>query len=123
MSTFLVVDKILSLPVVRWALVALTACLLIVTLYKYLQAGKLSLELAKSKSLLAAYENAIDMQNIAVKKLEQETKENELRLQEAVAKVSGLQLALNKRKVEVREIELTGTCDEMVKQTFKELTK
>ena len=117
------IDLLSQNRVVRWALmitiVAITALLVYYRLQYYLLT-------VANRELTAAnleYASKIEIQNEAVQKAADEYQSMALQIHDANAKAQSLQSQLAKRKVEVREIRLVGTCDEMVQQIVKEVRK
>lgn len=117
------IDLLSQNRVVRWAL--MVTIVIITTLLVYYRVQYYLLTVA-NRELTAAnleYASKIEIQNEAVKKAADEYQSMALQIHDANAKAQSLQSQLAKRKVEIRQIVLQGTCDQMVGQVLEDIRK
>jgi len=117
------IDLLSQNRVVRWAL--MVTIVIITTLLVYYRVQYYLLTVA-NRELTAAnleYASKIEIQNEAVQKAADEYQSMALQIHDANAKAQSLQSQLAKRKVEIRQIVLKGTCDQMVGQVLEDIRK
>ena len=117
------IDLLSQNRIVRWAL--MVTIVIITTLLVYYRVQYYLLTVA-NRELTAAnleYASKIEIQNEAVKKAADEYQSMALQIHDANAKAQSLQSQLAKRKVEIRQIVLKGTCDQMVGQVLEDIRK
>lgn len=117
------IDLLSQNRIVRWAL--MVTIVIITTLLVYYRVQYYLLTVA-NRELTAAnleYVSKIEIQNEAVRKAADEYQSMALQIHDANAKAQSLQSQLAKRKVEIRQIVLNGTCDQMVGQVLEDIRK
>ena len=117
------IDLLLQNRVVRWALLVITVIITAFFVYYRLQYAILGSKYTARNTKAAGYELTIDRQNAAIQQAAAEYDVMAKNLDDAAGKAQALQKQLAQRKVEVREIRLVGTCDEMVQQIVTEVRK
>ena len=123
MTFILFVDKVLDLKLVQYALLLTCVLLSVTAAWQSIRCFKLSAELTSCKKDVVVYESKLTQQNEAVNRLADDTQSKLKQVDEAELEVGKLKLKLAERKVQIKEVVLKGTCDEMVGQTIEELQK
>jgi hypothetical protein len=123
MSILLTIDSILSLPVVRWMLLAATVAALVTATWCKLQIGTVRLQRDAAQGQNASLAASLSVQNDAIKKQGDAMQQLLKKVKAANAEAEILRQNLLKRKTEIREIILTGPCENMVQQTIDEVRK
>ena len=117
------IDAILQIPLMRWALLAAAAVLLVVSTWLEISNTALEYQLQAEKGTSAEYAAKLGAQNAAIKKAGEDMQIMKLRLQTASADVAKLQTQLKQRQTVVREVILQGDCPTMVQQVIDEVRK
>ena len=118
-----IIDGFLALPVVRWLLLAATVAALATATWCKIQLGTVRLQRDAAKGQSATYEAHLNIQNAAIIKQGADMDKLLKKVQVANAEAEKIRLQMLKRKVEIREIFLTGPCDDMVQQVLDEVRK
>lgn len=115
------VDSFLAIPAVRWLLFVVVLIMLTVTGYSMSRQYFLSLQLSAAKGQVATYLAHLEVQNAAVRQLDEDSKRAKARISDANKEAARLREELDiwKKKPPV----FTGTCDEMVKQAIAEVRR
>lgn len=127
METLIAIDKALaaacSLRVVRWAILAVIAGLVVGLTWYGIKSKALSLQVSALKGEKAEYAAQLLTQNAAIKKAGDDMAELQKRRQEASSKAADLSKQLQNRQAEINRLELTGDCPDMVQQIIEEVRK
>lgn len=118
-----IIDGFLSLPVVRWLLLAATVAALATATWCKLQIGTVRLQRDAAKGQSATYEAHLNLQNAAIIKQGADMEKLLKKLQTATASVEQEREKLKKRQIEVREVILQGPCPDMVQRVLDEVRK
>lgn len=103
---------------VRWVLVGLVLALLITSSVQYVKIGIKNVKITNLESSKARVESLLQIQNDKVKFLGEETRAKEEVIKKANNKATKLALENKKQLGTIMKINLKGTCDEKVKQSF-----
>lgn len=102
----------------RWLLVTIITTLIVVAGFSMARQKVLSLQLAAAKGQTAMYVSALKMQNESILKAGEETKLQHEKMDAANAKAAEMKRDLEAWRKKVNQIELVGTCDQMVDQVI-----
>ena len=117
------IDLLSQNRVVRWALMITIVIITALLVYYRLQYYLLTVANRELTAANLEYASKIEIQNEAVQKAADEHQSMALQINDANAKAQSLQSQLAKRKVEIRQIVLKGTCDQMVGQVLEDIRK
>lgn len=121
MEILVIIDKILGLRPVYWAVSVCTVGLLILFLFTKARLGVLTLERDAALGREAQLNSALQMQNQAVLQANEQAKFRAAKLNAAEDKAKLLSIERDKWKKEALNKPLTGTCEEMVSQIMESL--
>ena len=119
----IIIDNILKLTPIRWGLLVMVTAL---TIFCLVQKGNIAitnmqLEAAEGRSAILS--SSLSTQNVAIKKVGEDTEVLRQRLLTANKKATELRKQLENRKVEIREVVLQGDCPDMVQQVLDEVRR
>lgn len=117
------IDLISQNRIVRWAL--MVTIVIITTLLVYYRVQYYLLTVA-NRELTAAnmeYASKIEIQNEAVQRAAEDYQYMVKQIDVANGKLQSMKKQMDKRKAEIRQIVLTGTCDQQVRQVLEEIRK
>ena len=117
------IDLLSQNRVVRWVLMITIVIITALLVYYRVQYYLLTVANRELTAANLEYASKIEIQNEAVKKAADEYQSMALQIHDANAKAQSLQSQLAKRKVEIRQIVLKGTCDQMVGQVLEDIRK
>ena len=117
------IDLLSQNRVVRWVLMITIVIITALLVYYRVQYYLLTVANRELTAANLEYASKIEIQNEAVKKAADEYQSMALQIHDANAKAQSLQSQLAKRKVEIRQIVLQGTCDQMVGQVLEDIRK
>jgi hypothetical protein len=120
MSVLVVINKILDIKIVQWALLGLVACLLGVLLYTQIRYNGLKLSYALLETKYAKVSTALDIQNSKIDELNKITEQYQIQLkvsQQNETKLNKLNEE-NKLKLKSFQFKPNSTCEEKVNQTL-----
>lgn len=123
MEIFKAIDLISQNRIVRWALMVTIVAITVLYVYLRIQYFALDMECRELKVRASEYETSIDRQNQAIRQAADEYEVMVKNFDGAVKKSKDLEKQLAKRKVEIREVVLQGSCDQMVQQVVQEVRK
>lgn len=121
MEILVIIDKILGLRPVYWAVSVCAVGLLILFLFTKARLGVLTLERDAALGREAQLQSALQLQNQAVLQANEQAKFRAAKLQEANDRAKQLTIERDKWKKEALAKPLTGTCDDMVNQVMESL--
>ena len=117
------IDMLSQNRVVRWVLMVTIVIITALLVYYRVQYYLLTVANRELTAANLEYASKIEIQNEAVQKAADEYQSMALQINDANAKAQSLQSQLAKRKVEIRQIVLKGTCDQMVGQVLEDIRK
>lgn len=123
MTTLKLIDDILQLMPVRWGLLVMSVAMLAFTIWCRVELAAITVQRNLTRSEAANLSSVIATQNVFIEKQGKDFAELQKRLQASTQAVSLLRNKLEKRKVEIREIVLSGPCDQQVQQIIDEVRK
>lgn len=103
---------------VRWLLIVTITTLLVVAGFSMARQKLLSLQLSAAKGQTAMYVSALKMQNESILKDGEEAKLQHEKMDAANVKAAEMQRHLEAWRKKVNQVELVGTCDQMVDQVI-----
>lgn len=103
---------------VRWLLIVTITTLIVVAGFSMARKKVLSLQLAAAKGQTAMYVSALKMQNDAILKDAEDAKKQQQVMDVAATKAAAMEKALKEWRKRFSQIELVGTCDQMVDQVI-----
>lgn len=118
MEILAIINKILDLKIVQWALLAAVAVMLVGNIWFTIKYNGLRLDNALSKATVADLSSAIHIQNTEILKGAQAFKDQQLIMDGAVKNAENIAKANREMLKSIKDIKLEGTCDEKVKQTL-----
>jgi len=119
MSILLTIDSILSLPVVRWMLLAATVAALITATWCKLQIGTVRLQRDAAQGQAATYQAHLQHQNEAVIQAGKEAAAQKRQVSAAGEKADELKRQADIWRKEALRKPLAGNCDQMVDQVIE----
>lgn len=114
MAILTAIDSILALPVVRWLLLAATVASITTATWCKLQIGTVRLQRDAAQGQAATYKAHLELQNESILKAGKETKLQHEKMDAANAKAAAMKRDLEAWRKKVNQVELVGTCDQMV---------
>lgn len=118
-----VVDAVLATKPARWALLVLSALLLLTTGIGYARYKVQSLQLSAAKGDTAQYAALLLTQNAAIVKAGHDMDKLLKKAQAANREADRMREQMKKRQAELGRIILTGDCPAMVQQVIDEVRK
>lgn len=102
----------------RWLLIVTIATLLVMSGFSMARQKVLSLQLDAAKGQTAMYVSALKMQNESILKDAEDAKKQQQVMDAAATKAAAMEKALKEWRKRFSQIELVGTCDQMVDQVI-----
>jgi hypothetical protein len=115
---FAVINKILDLKIVQWALLTLCVALLASSIWGTLKYNALRLENALLKTTVADFGSAIQIQNRAIQEVGEEAKAYKANYEQANKRAAQIAIEGQKTLQDLMNTPLVGTCDQKVTQSL-----
>lgn len=123
MSWLVAIDTVLKTPLARWGMVLLVGVLLGYSLNLWFTLNSTNKTLSNTKLQLADSMLMTATQTLGIQKAHQEHLTASAKLQNAVTRSKTIQKELLEKQARLLELELTGTCEEMVEQIIEEVRR
>ena len=123
MEIFKAIDLISQNRIVRWALMVTIVIITALFVYYRIQYFALDMECRDLKVQNSEYIVKINLQNEAVQRAAEDYQYMVKQIDVANGKLQSMKKQMDKRKVEIREVVLQGSCDQMVQQVVQEVRK
>lgn len=117
------IDLISQNRIVRWALMVTIVAITVLYVYLRIQYFALDMECRELKVQNSEYIVKINLQNEAVQRAAEDYQYMVKQIDVANGKLQSMKKQMDKRKAEIRQIVLTGTCDQQVRQVLEEIRK
>ena len=117
----LIDNLISSSAIVRWALLSSLLVTSTTVVVLYFSGKKKDLELVLLRTEVAKAADALYRQNARIRELGEQSRIQKKVMEQAVKSAEQLAIKTSKQLDDIKNIKLTGTCDEKVKQSLEAL--